>query len=143
VPRLSDIRLFKDIEKTDEASTPLHLESFDNRFILTKSNLGTLGALGQTHTTQGISAINSKYIKGCSHHYTDLNTDKRGGAGCDLSHGEHEAIPFSMVSSQARHPRAEENAGDLTTEILQAKSNFDNIKLENLELKGKLDTLQR
>jgi len=104
VPRLSDIRLFKDIEKTDEASTPLHLESFDNRFIQTKSNLGTLGALVQTHTTQGISNINSKYIKAdnnthCSHHYTDLNTDKRGGAGCDLSHGEHEAIPFSMVSS--------------------------------------------
>lgn len=33
VPRLSDIRLFKDIEKTDEVSTPLHLESFDNHFV--------------------------------------------------------------------------------------------------------------
>lgn len=46
-----------------------------------------------------------------------------------------------MVSSQVRNPRAEENAGDLTTEILQAKSNFDSIKHENVELKSKLDTL--
>ena len=48
-----------------------------------------------------------------------------------------------MVSSQIHNPKTEENVGDLTTEILNAKNNFDNIKMENTDLKAKLEILQK
>jgi hypothetical protein len=76
--------------------------------------LGNLGTLG----TQVVSNINSKYLKGTSHHQTDLNNKNRGLAGFDLLTHSAEAIPFSMVSSQIHNPKTEENVGDLTTEIL-------------------------
>lgn len=50
-----------------------------------------------------------------------------------------------MVSSNVRNykkdetARNEEHPGDLTTEIYQAKTNFDNIKNENQQLRSKLD----
>ena len=54
-----------------------------------------------------------------------------------------------MVSSNVRNYKKEETSkneehpGDLTTEIYQAKTNFDNIKNENQQLKSQLDLLSK
>ena len=142
VPRISDINLFKDVGRTEGGDT----QSLAQHDILlqtkTQSGFNQFG-------TQAISNINSKYIKRCSHNYTDLNTDKRGHAGCDICQGDQETIPFSMVSSNVRNyqkeetTKNEEHPGDLTIEIYQAKTNFDNMKNENQQLKSQLDLLSK
>ena len=147
MPRLSDMRLFRDVkDRSDQPSTTNQGESLGD----TKQHLGATG-------TQPISIINSKYVKRCSHNYTDMHTDKhtdkhKNEHGCYTDPEGHsqshpELIPFSMVSSYIQNKKpekeAEEKAGDLTTEIMQAKSNFESIKSENQELKAELDKMQK
>lgn len=142
MPRLSDMRLFRDVkDRSDHPSTTHQGESLGD----TKNNLGATG-------TQPISIINSKYVKRCSHNYTDMHTEKhKNEHGCYTdpdgnSQSHPELIPFSMVSSyvQPKKPEkeGEDKAGDLTTEIMQAKSNFESIKSENQELKAELEKMQ-
>lgn len=103
--------------------------------------------LSKFTATQEMSHFGSKYIKNC---YTDMLTDNDLRTKRQGSFGDHDPIPFSMVSS-FNHPNrptinnqeSQKPYDKLQIEIKTTKNEFDQIKSENSLLKSQLEEMKQ